>query len=1206
MGKTGWKRLLSAFLCVCMVAVMAPTAFAAGEDAVSTSEELVQAIAAANDGDTIMLGEGTFTTYNTTSPRKKLTFVGAGSDQTVWKIGNIPAQDKDGEYNSDYSFDGCDTITFKNMKMVNGIKDYMGFVRISNLNFENCVFEGRGSYWGYQTTKFTNCTFNAPENDYALWDYSSPVMTFDGCTFNVSGKTVNVYASDASDTVRKVVMTGCTVNSTKTNKAVLNIKNANQAWDVEISNTKATGLTEDATTGSNLYQVETTGSAGKALTVSVDGKTVWKNGAPAVEVAEVNGVKYTSLAEAVAAAKDGDTVKLLKNASTSTLKSGVTYDLNGKTLTYTSGMTVTNTDAPTSFIDTSVSGAARGGTLKMTRTARGGAAFTVSAGTTFNAQNICIESTRCEGIFPQGKDATLNITNCDMKANWYCVGTNAGSLANYGVIINLQGSTFSSMGTYAVDGTAVYINVSGELNIDDCELTAPRQALMVRAGTANITNSTLKTTGSYSDKEQYYTGKWGSGNEVPAAALVVGNYVNGAADAYVADAVVTVENTKLIGENDFPALYVDGNTKYKSDVSISGDKMTVSGAVMKGQNQDNAVISISGGMFTSDPSDYCADNLTGVPSGNTTYPWAVGTKSATKADIAVGAPTVNEPDVSYAEGSKEKTLLDNAQTALMTTAPAVTGTGVETAASAAANKNTVTANDEVVTKLNNQMNGTSATKVNTNIVIQTYMDITITGVDATENKQSISVEIQPMYRTVATTADVNNGDEIVLKADGAQTVNAVQIGQPQKLDVQAGYPVEVTIPLPTGFVTANLKVKHEKNGKLVGYHDATRNTADNTITFINDKGFSTFTVLSDARSTTIQFTDKDGSNIGSAKSYGPSNVNDALPTTAAESGYVFNGWKFEGVDGVYTTLTDELLTKLAAKGGTVSATPDFSKRSSGGSSSGKTTYKVTTSAVNNGGVNASPSSAEKGAAITITLSPDKGYKLDKLTVTDGSGKTISTTRKSDTVYTFTMPASAVKVSVSYVKDDSAVEPTTGFSDVAATAWYANAVKYAVDKGMMNGVGGNKFAPDGVTNRGMIVTVLYRLENEPTAAAASFTDVASGAYYANAVAWASANGIVTGYGNGKFGPNDSITREQFAAILYRYAQYKKYDVSVGEDTNILSYNDAQSISAYAIPAIQWACGAGVMNGSNGRLTPKLGATRAQAAQLLMNFCENAAK
>lgn len=419
-------------------------------------------------------------------------------------------------------------------------------------------------------------------------------------------------------------------------------------------------------------------------------------------------------------------------------------------------------------------------------------------------------------------------------------------------------------------------------------------------------------------------------------------------------------------------------------------------------------------------------------------------------------------------------------------------------------------------------------------------------------------------------------------------------------------PITLSLPLPTGFATENLKVKHEKNGKLVGYHDTTYNTADNTIMFTNDKGFSTFTVLSDARSTTIQFTDKDNHDIGSAKSYGPSNVNDALPTTAAESGYVFNGWKFEGIDGVYTTLTDELLTKLAAKGGTVSATPDFSKRSSGssgGSSSGKTTYKVTTSAVNNGGVNASPSNAEKGATITITLSPDKGYKLDKLTVTDGSGKTVSTVKKSDTVYTFTMPASAVKVGVSYVKATETPSETK-FNDVSANDWFASAVDYVTGKGMMNGTADNTFSPKANTTRGMVVTVLYRLENQPSTSAASFTDVASGAYYANAVAWANANGIVSGYGSGKFGPNDKVTREQLAAILYRYAQYKKYDVSVGEDTNILSYDDAQSISSYAIPAIQWACGAGVVTGKSGsKLDPKGNATRAEVAAMLMRFCEN---
>lgn len=279
----------------------------------------------------------------------------------------------------------------------------------------------------------------------------------------------------------------------------------------------------------------------------------------------------------------------------------------------------------------------------------------------------------------------------------------------------------------------------------------------------------------------------------------------------------------------------------------------------------------------------------------------------------------------------------------------------------------------------------------------------------------------------------------------------------------------------------------------------------------------------------------------------------------------------------------------------------------GGGSSSSSTYKVTVATISNGSAKASASTAAKDTTVTVTLSPDKGYKLDKITVTDASGKEIATTKKSDTSYTFTMPASAVTVKVAYVKDDAAVvEPTTGFNDVADKDWFADAVKYVADKGMMNGTSKTTFGPNDSTTRGMIVTVLYRLENEPSAAAASFTDVVSGQYYTDAVAWANANGIVTGYGNGKFGPNDVVTREQFAAILYRYAQYKKYDVSVGEDTNILSYADAQSVSAYAIPAMQWAGGAGIVNGSNGKLNPQNNATRAEVAAMLMRYCEKVAK
>ena len=157
---------------------------------------------------------------------------------------------------------------------------------------------------------------------------------------------------------------------------------------------------------------------------------------------------------------------------------------------------------------------------------------------------------------------------------------------------------------------------------------------------------------------------------------------------------------------------------------------------------------------------------------------------------------------------------------------------------------------------------------------------------------------------------------------------------------------------------------------------------------------------------------------------------------------------------------------------------------------------------------------------------------------------------------------------------------------------------------MAGTSKTTFSPNATTTRGMVVTVLYRLEGSPAVSdTAAFDDVANGAYYQNAAAWAVANGITSGYGNGKFGPNDPITREQFAAFLYRYAKYKGLDVSVGEDTNILSYNDALTISEYAFPAMQWLCGEGIMQGSDGNLMPAGNATRAQIAALLHRFCEN---
>ena len=286
---------------------------------------LAEAIAAAKDGDTIYVSAGEYTTYDNASPKKSLIFVGAGAGNTIWTIGNLN-NSASGEGNGDYSFDGCDTITFKDMTLKSDSKDYRGFIRINNTVVENCTLEGKTAYWGYNTATFTGCTFNAPEGDYALWDYSTKTMTFDGCKFNISGKGVNVYveAGNVGSATRKVEAKDCTIISTKENKAFLNIKNSTQAYEVTLSgDNKVNGLGANSITGSNLYQVEATtitetdGKTVKVQEKASDGTltTVYEVKAASTAVATVGGVEYTTLAEAIAALNSTNHTLTLIDAS---------------------------------------------------------------------------------------------------------------------------------------------------------------------------------------------------------------------------------------------------------------------------------------------------------------------------------------------------------------------------------------------------------------------------------------------------------------------------------------------------------------------------------------------------------------------------------------------------------------------------------------------------------------------------------------------------------------------------------------------------------------------------------------------------------------------------------------------------------------------------------------------------------------------------
>ena len=273
-----------------------------------------------------------------------------------------------------------------------------------------------------------------------------------------------------------------------------------------------------------------------------------------------------------------------------------------------------------------------------------------------------------------------------------------------------------------------------------------------------------------------------------------------------------------------------------------------------------------------------------------------------------------------------------------------------------------------------------------------------------------------------------------------------------------------------------------------------------------------------------------------------------------------------------------------------------------GSTSGD--YLVNVNKVTGGKITVTPGRADKGDTVTITAKPNDGYELDTLVVTDKNGNTVKLTDKGNGKYTFTMPGSQVTVNASFAKDSSS--PVDSFLDVNTGAWYYDAVKYAVESGLMSGTGTYTFEPNTTLSRGMIAQMLYALEGKPSISSANnFTDVSSSDWYDKAASWAQSKGIITGYEDGRFGPNDPLTREQLALILYNYAKSEGYGTSAKADLS--KFADGTSTSPWAQQAMSWAVGEGLLSGRGvNMLYPTGTATRAEVAQIMMNFCENIAK
>lgn len=641
------------------------------------------------------------------------------------------------------------------------------------------------------------------------------------------------------------------------------------------------------------------------------------------------------------------------------------------------------------------------------------------------------------------------------------------------------------------------------------------------------------------------------------------------------------------------------------------DNAKVAGAIT---SVDAKYVTVSGGYFTSDPTPYCGTKdgkqLTGVASKDSSYPYTIGEKNAESKPATVDSATVpakaasSDATVQEAANSISGAKLENSAS-------------MEAAVKDIANNNkfeatsNTTGESTVLSDLQ-KVDSSVTSSDNVSIVYQTYIDITVTDAEKDTDKFSeLAVNLTPMYRVVATKQDnVTSDATLVTEGDGQ---NAVLIQEGKQLNNVPVKNYEVKLALPTDFANAGdkLSIKHTKENGSIEYYTGTvtkEGTDPNTKTYVTftTNGFSPFVIYAAS---------------ANVASIGEGENQKVYPTLQAAIDAVQNNETITLLKDTNENVTVSKAIKFTLAGkdhlkGSIAAGSRYSMTTSetngnteytftyvgGGSSSSistPTTYAVNVNAATNGAVAADKKTASKGTTVTVTASPSKGYVVDAVKVVDKDGKDVAVTEK-DGKYVFTMPASAVTVTGSF-KAETPAPVALPFSDVKSGNWFYDAVKYAYEQGLMTGTSATTFAPNGTMNRAMIVTVLYRLEKSPAVTGASkFTDVPAGQWYSDAVAWAAANKIVNGYDETTFGPMNAVTREQMAAILFRYEQVKGLE-NVTLEENLNRFPDQNKISAYAIPALQWAVGQKIINGNaDGTLDPTGTATRAQVAQIFTNL------
>lgn len=798
-----------------------------------------------------------------------------------------------------------------------------------------------------------------------------------------------------------------------------------------------------------------------------------------------------------------------------------------------------------------------------------------------------LKSVADSGVQFPGGDAARTLT-IDLNSNTYTVMN--PSVGSTGTETNafqlLKGNTITfKNGTVKVGGNALILFQNYcDLTLENVTVDCRDSQLCQYALSNNFGSLTLKGNTNIYAKPGYVAFDLWYG--------LSSTYYNGVRVTFENDFTGTVSGKVEYGAT--TAASNQTNWKDKTALAINSpnghfDITFVDSNANDGLALKDANITISGGYFTTDPTAYLATGYVAGSSDLTGYNYKVTQKTDT-GSVEV-KPAVAAPEVKVGDKISDTDKADVTAAASSVSAPtlgAAAGDAVQKIDKAKAT--------ELIAKAN------QVTGADKKLYVQSALKVEPTAYN--KDTKTLELRITPQYRVVASTA--TTADAIKLDGTGK---NAQVVQDYQELSITQ--PTEVTMQLPTGFASSGdkLSIKHTKdNGTIEYYTGIVSVDSGKTYVTFTTNGFSPFVIY--------------------AASQSAASVNGVIypsfqeAVNAAQNNDVITLLKSDDVSATMTGASKTIKVKRAdTVSGNVNVTVNSESKtldstttevtftytrpsssgpsSSGGSIATPTTYAVNVNAATNGAVAADKKTAAKGTTVTVTASPSKGYVVDAVKVVDKDGKDVAVTGK-DGKYVFTMPGSAVTVTGTF-KAETPAPVALPFTDVKSGNWFYDAVKYAYAQGLMTGTSATTFAPNGTMNRAMIVTVLYRLEKSPAVTGASkFTDVPAGQWYSDAVAWAAANKIVNGYDETTFGPMNAVTREQMAAILFRYEQVKGLE-NVTLEENLNRFPDQNKISAYAIPALQWAVGQKIINGNaDGTLDPTGTATRAQVAQIFTNL------